>query len=125
MYLVHRATDHCKLQQQHHGESTCSCGATVINFISDNFTQGPNKRIPKCKFCDIKIRDAASNQTTSNFIRHVKNNPHQSLGNVKINFSVCEWLGTVLSSAPSPGFAMTVIMVRNLIIHVQLPPFAG
>ncbi len=76
-HLVRTATDDCKLQQQHHGEHTCSCCAICQNLGSNDFTLGPNKRIAKCNICGIKIKDAGS--TTSNFIRHLKTHLDRSV----------------------------------------------
>ncbi len=68
--------------------------ATVPFVITYNdFIQGPNKRITKCNICGIKIKDAGS--TTSNFFKHLKTHPGQSLGNVKVKVSACGWLANV------------------------------
>lgn len=59
----------------------------VITFGYNNFTQGPNKRIAKCKICGIPVKDSGS--TTSKVIRHLKS--HRigvSLANVNVNVSV-------------------------------------
>lgn len=57
----------------------------VITFGYNNFTQGPNKKIAKCKICGIPVKDSGS--TTSNFIRHLKA-LGVSLANVNVNVSV-------------------------------------